>query len=1000
MTVHISQTISNDQVKVRWQEPYTSGALNKKAYVTNPKGVYAGFTVVPGAALGLWIDIVRDPTLSASVAVVNENTGGKYALTFVTENDFSINLATVPGLPAYVNVCLDAQYTIGAATAAQFRVVDDAELVSNPDLIVLARVLVPAAGPIPAINISSAHRNAAGDAIQTLAKPRNNLVFNSGFESDDNAGAVAGWVSTGGGLVLTASTDNARTGTKSMKLSAAGAVTLQANSTVMPAVPGQEYRVGAWMRSTGASPISGGTGAQLRVTFFDKSFVIVGSTIDIDVAFTGGGTTYVERKAHVTAPVGCAHARLDVSFGNCAGVLYVDDVEFSTRAQDALAQSVVFGGPLSNADNMHTHSATGASYGGSGAWFDTAVVPPGTIESGLDTIVSQLAANAAGATGDGAGKIGAQATAGSPDALTASSVRGQVGQLLAHHNNHLNDATAAHAASAISNTPAGAIAATTVQAAINELDAEKASYESVVRTRYTINANQAPVAGGSGQIGLAIGFLPEQALIYGVRVQMGPGGIAGSGFPTNYRTLAVGYPTAANTVGRPFFALADLAAGMGAPVNGLFGKGWLVTGIGGFEGGIRSTTNVLLDFVGATTDTVMIVGGQGVSAIAPNTGITNRIINIDTLTGEVTTFTLNTARAWHTATPYRDTSNDIRLMVVGGVNGTTGAPYTVLNTSEGVKAGFNSPGAGVFGTARYDHAAVRLGDALNSNIIVIGGRSTWAGAAVSSTDLFTQSTNTWAAGPALPAAVAGGVAHWHESQSTALLFGGVNAVPAVTNNVYKLTGGVWSADGTFTTARQAHAVAQLQDGTYLIIGGSTDATDPSVNVISSVQRYTPGFGGVGSSTAAAPLPVALAFPTATTLQNGDVLVTGGDTGSLNTHQQAFLWDHLLDSWTTLPNVAGYTGLGANDVIANARFAHGAAMDKYGKVWIGPGQGFGESFGSYSVFGVGVVAYSPPHRAFGWPFDSIIGPLASVMGEVGSQALNALTVQVDYFKRDP
>jgi hypothetical protein len=325
MTVHISQTISNDQVKVRWQEPYTSGALNKKAYVTNPKGVYAGFTVVPGAALGLWIDIVRDPTLSASVAVVNENTGGKYALTFVTENDFSINLATVPGLPAYVNVCLDAQYTIGAATAAQFRVVDDAELVSNPDLIVLARVLVPAAGPIPAINISSAHRNAAGDAIQTLAKPRNNLVFNSGFESDDNAGAVAGWVSTGGGLVLTASTDNARTGTKSMKLSAAGAVTLQANSTVMPAVPGQEYRVGAWMRSTGASPISGGTGAQLRVTFFDKSFVIVGSTIDIDVAFTGGGTTYVERKAHVTAPVGCAHARLDVSFGNCAGVLYVDD---------------------------------------------------------------------------------------------------------------------------------------------------------------------------------------------------------------------------------------------------------------------------------------------------------------------------------------------------------------------------------------------------------------------------------------------------------------------------------------------------------------------------------------------------------------------------------------------------------------------------------------------------------------------------------------------------
>lgn len=38
---------------------------------------------------------------------------------------------------------------------------------------------------------------------------------------------------------------------------------------------------------------------------------------------------------------------------------------------------------------------------------------------------------------------------------------------------HLADTTAAHAASAIANTPAGAVAATTVQAAIDELDTEK-----------------------------------------------------------------------------------------------------------------------------------------------------------------------------------------------------------------------------------------------------------------------------------------------------------------------------------------------------------------------------------------------------------------------------------------------------------------------------------------------------------------------------------------------
>lgn len=41
-------------------------------------------------------------------------------------------------------------------------------------------------------------------------------------------------------------------------------------------------------------------------------------------------------------------------------------------------------------------------------------------------------------------------------------------------NGHMADPTGAHAASAISNTPAGGISATTVQAAINELDTEKA----------------------------------------------------------------------------------------------------------------------------------------------------------------------------------------------------------------------------------------------------------------------------------------------------------------------------------------------------------------------------------------------------------------------------------------------------------------------------------------------------------------------------------------------
>ncbi len=49
-------------------------------------------------------------------------------------------------------------------------------------------------------------------------------------------------------------------------------------------------------------------------------------------------------------------------------------------------------------------------------------------------------------------------------------------------NTHINDTTDAHAATAITNTPAGGISATTVQAAINELDTEKAPKASPVFT--------------------------------------------------------------------------------------------------------------------------------------------------------------------------------------------------------------------------------------------------------------------------------------------------------------------------------------------------------------------------------------------------------------------------------------------------------------------------------------------------------------------------------------
>lgn len=62
---------------------------------------------------------------------------------------------------------------------------------------------------------------------------------------------------------------------------------------------------------------------------------------------------------------------------------------------------------------------------------------------------------------------------------TEKATTGSVSTVASDLTAHISDATDAHAGTAITNTPAGNIAATTVQAAINELDSEKATTGSV-----------------------------------------------------------------------------------------------------------------------------------------------------------------------------------------------------------------------------------------------------------------------------------------------------------------------------------------------------------------------------------------------------------------------------------------------------------------------------------------------------------------------------------------
>jgi len=75
---------------------------------------------------------------------------------------------------------------------------------------------------------------------------------------------------------------------------------------------------------------------------------------------------------------------------------------------------------------------------------------------------------------DAVGAHAATAIANTPaGAVVATTVQAAINEIDGDLTSHLNDATDAHAGTAITNTPAGNIAATTVQAALNELDGDK-----------------------------------------------------------------------------------------------------------------------------------------------------------------------------------------------------------------------------------------------------------------------------------------------------------------------------------------------------------------------------------------------------------------------------------------------------------------------------------------------------------------------------------------------
>jgi hypothetical protein len=176
---------------------------------------------------------------------------------------------------------------------------------------------------------------------------------------------------------------------------------------------------------------------------------------------------------------------------------------------------------------------------------------------------------------------------------------------------------------------------------------------------------------------------------------------------------------------------------------------------------------------------------------------------------------------------------------------------------------------GNMGTARALQTATRLND---GTVLVVGGVDETR-TPVSSAEIFDPNTETFTA--------TGSLSTPRSLQTATLLntgkvlLAGGNSVEGIVNSteLFDPTTKTFSSTGSMKTARATHTATRLANGQVLITGGfNLDVTNPDLS-FSSAEIFDPT-GGTFSLTA--DMTAVRSKHTATLLNNGQVLIAGGD----------------------------------------------------------------------------------------------------------------------------
>jgi WD40 repeat protein len=217
-------------------------------------------------------------------------------------------------------------------------------------------------------------------------------------------------------------------------------------------------------------------------------------------------------------------------------------------------------------------------------------------------------------------------------------------------------------------------------------------------------------------------------------------------------------------------------------------------------------------------------------------------------------------RSAHTATLLPDG----RVLVVGGF-GLTSAELYDPRTGTWTRTGPMHEDRGY-------HTATPLPD---GKVLVAGGFSGEIPTATASAELYDPASGTWAPAARMIEARAGQTAVLLPG-ARVLIAGGSNGggsfQPTASAELYDHATGSWARTGSMSTVRVYAAAGLLSDGTVLVAGGSSQTSSDDPVSPAPGELYDP----VRESwTSTARMIEARSYPTATLLQSGKVLVTGG-----------------------------------------------------------------------------------------------------------------------------